>query len=84
MSSPKPSFSLGMSCGPSFLVPPGLLLLDRPLLSLRVSKLSLDDPFINAPMLGIVLAWDIAGSFVPGVLGYTSLGVGVPETSRLV
>lgn len=57
MSSPNPSLSFGMSFGPSsFLVPPGLLLLDRLLTSLWASALSADEPFIREPMLGIVLA----------------------------
>ena len=63
MSSPNPSLSLGMSCGPlSFLVePPGVRSPDLSLLAsaLGLLVLSTDVPFINEPMLGIVLAWEV-------------------------
>lgn len=62
MSSPNPSFSLGMSFGPSaFLVPPGLRLpvrlSDRPFCSDVASVLSpAVAPFIKAPIRGTSLA----------------------------
>lgn len=60
MSSLNPSFSFGMSFGPSaFFVPPGLRL---PLRSLRVSMFSFEDPFIIAPILGIELACEVPTS----------------------
>jgi hypothetical protein len=62
LSSPKPSFSLGISVGPvAFFVPPGLRLLCLlPLCSLFESEFSVavdgGAPFIIDPMLGIVFA----------------------------
>lgn len=57
-SSPKPILSPGISFGPSdFLVPPGLRLHERSVLSLVAWPFStVEDPFINEPILGMVLA----------------------------
>lgn len=56
------------------MVPPGLLLVDRLLLSLLASVLSADEPFMSEPMLGIVLACEVPSALAGFISAPSCLG----------